>query len=113
MAFGAVGDWLFGLYGNFDLALPAMNVILVICFVIFLKRRFWRSAWFWFAMAFIASLHVPLILYVPWGTKWIPALAFAGIDTLDFCAILVILALVEKFVKGPDTKNLRTRRQAK
>ena len=62
------------------------------------KRKLWRHAWFWGTMAVIAALHVPLILFVPWGTKWVPALAIAVIDSADFCLILWILAVVGKLM---------------
>jgi hypothetical protein len=66
-----------------------------------LKRRQWQYAWFWVTMVVIAAIHIPLILFVPWTTKWVPALAIASIDALDFCLILWILAIVEKFVREP------------
>lgn len=100
MAFMAVGDWLFGLFGKFDLALPAVNIVLVIGFVIFLKRRFWPNAWLWVTVIIIAVLHVLLLAYIPWTSQWVPALAMAGIDTIDFCAILLVLALAERLAKA-------------
>ena len=52
-------------------------------------------------MVVIAALHVPLILFVPWTTKWVPALAITVITTGDFCLILWILILVGKFMEKP------------
>jgi len=52
-------------------------------------------------MAVIAALHVPLILFVPWTTRWVPALAIAVIDSVDFCLILWILAVIEKVMREP------------
>ena len=87
---------LFERFGKLDLVLPILNSIGVLGFMLAFKRKLWRHAWFWETMAVIAALHVPLILFVPWGTKWVPALAIAVIDSLDFCLILWILALVGK-----------------
>jgi len=70
-----------------------------------LKWRLRRHAWFWITMTVIVALHVPLILFVPWGTRWVPALAIAAIDSLDFCLILWILAVVGKFIEGPRTSE--------
>ena len=89
---------LFDRFGKLNLVLPILNSIGVLGFMIAFKRKLWRHAWFWGTMAVIAALHVPLILFVPWGTKWVPALAIAVIDSADFCLILWILAVVGKLM---------------
>jgi hypothetical protein len=93
--------WLFDHYGRLNIALPILNAIAVLCFVLILKRKLWRHAWFWGTMAAIVALHVPLILLVPWGSRWVPALAIGAIDSLDFCLILWVLAFFEKLMGGP------------
>jgi hypothetical protein len=97
---GGLGCWLFDHLGRFDLALPTMNGVAVFGFAIAVKRELSRRAWFWITMAVIAALHVPLILFVPWTTRWVPALAIAAIDSADFCVILTILSVVGKFMEG-------------
>jgi hypothetical protein len=92
---------LFERFGKLDLVLPALNSILVLGFMVVFKRKLWRHTWFWGTMAVIAALHVPLILFVPWTTRWVPALAIGVIDSLDFCLILWILAVVGKFMREP------------
>ncbi len=86
-----------------------MNTILVLCFILFLKRRLWSHPWFWVTMAVVALLHIPLILFVPWGTKWVPALVFAGIDTADFCLIIWIFVLLGKFLTESETLGFNDR----
>lgn len=49
----------------------------------------------------VAGLHVPLILLVPWGGRWVAALAIAAIDSLDFCLILWVLSFVGDLAGGP------------
>jgi hypothetical protein len=93
--------FLFDNFGKLDFVLPTMNSILVLGFMLGFKRKLWRHAWFWGTMAVITALHVPLILFVPWGSKWVPALAIAVIDSVDFCLILWILAVVEKSMREP------------
>jgi hypothetical protein len=90
--------WLFDNFGKLDLVLPTLNSIAVLGFMLVLKRKLWRHAWFWGTMAVIAAFHIPLILFVPWTNRWVPALAIAVIDSLDFCLILLILAVVGKFM---------------
>jgi hypothetical protein len=103
LVFGMPLPWLFDHYGKLNLMLPIWNSVAVFGFMFVLKWRLKRRAWFWITMTVVVALHVPLILFVPWGTRWIPALAIAAIDSLDFCLILWILSFVGRLVEGPET----------
>ena len=92
--------WLFDHLRRFDLVLPTLNSVFVLGFVIAVKSKLRRHAWFWGTMAILAALHVPLILFVPWTTKWVPAFAIAAIDSADLIVMLAILAVVAKFMEG-------------
>lgn len=98
-------DWLLISLGKFDLALPALNSVAVVGFTVALKRKLGRHAWFWGTIAILAALHVPLVLFVPWTTKWVPALAIAAIDSADLIVMLAILDVVGKFMEGPETSE--------
>ena len=52
--------------------MPIWNSVAVLGLMFVLKWRLRPHAWFWITMAVIAALHVPLILFVPWGTTWSP-----------------------------------------
>ena len=54
-------------------------------------------------MAFLATLHLPLILFVPWTTKWIPAVVIAPFGIADLYAMLWVLAVVGRYMKGRNT----------
>lgn len=95
--------WLFDHSGRFDLALPTLVSVGMLGFAIALKWKLKRHAWFWGTMAILAALHVPLILFVPWTTKWVPAIAIAAIGSADICVILAVLAVVKKFMEGSKT----------
>jgi hypothetical protein len=97
--------WLFDHFGRLSIALPVLNFILVVCFILFVKRRLLRRAWFWITMAVIVAVHVPLFMLVPWTTKWIPALLIAVIDSADFCLMLWIISAVGKFMGGPEASE--------
>ena len=88
-----------------DLGLPVLNSIVVICYAIAVKRKLARYVWFWITMAVLAALHIPLILFVPWTTRWVPALAIAVIDSVDFILILAILAVIRRLVDGPNASE--------
>jgi uncharacterized membrane protein len=90
--------WLFDHFGRLNLALPVLDGIALLVFIIAVKWKLRRCVWFWITITAIAALHVLGILYVPWTTKWLPAAAIAGILCIDMCAVFVILAVVEKFV---------------
>lgn len=99
LVFGMPLPWLFEDFGRLNLMLPVWNAIAVFSFIFVLKWRLRQHAWFWITMGAIMALHIPLILFVPWGTRWIPALAIAAIDSVDFCLILWILSSVEKLAE--------------
>lgn len=83
--------WLFDHFGSLDLFLPTFNCAGVLGLMVAFKRELWPQAWFWMTMAVIAGLHALLILLIPWGSRWVPALAIAGIDSVDFCLVLWII----------------------
>jgi hypothetical protein len=103
MAGCALVVWPLVVLRRFDLALPILNSMAVLGFAIAVKRNLRRHAWFWGAMAIFAALHVPLVLFVPWTTRWVPAIAIAAIDSADLIVMLAILAVVGKFMEGPKT----------
>jgi hypothetical protein len=94
--------WLFDHFGKLNLFLPVFNWVAVLGFMLVVKWNLRRHAWFWITWTVIAAVHVPLILFVPWTTKWVPALAIGGIDSLDFCAIIWIIDFIGKFAGGPE-----------
>jgi len=55
------------------------------------------------AMAVLAALHIPLILFVPWTTKWVPALAIAAIGSADVTMMLAMVAVIGRFMEGRKT----------
>ena len=93
--------WLFDHFGRLNLMLPTWNSVTVLGFILVLKRKLWSHAWFWVTIAVLAALHVPLVLFVPWTTRWVPALLIAAIDSADFCLMLWILSIVGELVEGP------------
>jgi hypothetical protein len=100
LVFGMPLPWLFDHFGRLNLMLPIWNSIAVLGFMLAVKRNLRRHAWFWGTMTILAALHVPLILFVPWGTRWVPALAIAAIDSADLILMLAILSVVGKFMEG-------------
>lgn len=102
--------WLFDHLGRLNFALPALNCVGIIGFAIAVKWKLRRFAWFWGTMTILVALHVPLVLFVPWTTKWIPALLIAAIDSADLIVMLAILTIVGKFMSGPKTAEAEDQR---
>jgi hypothetical protein len=95
--------WLFDHFGALNRALPTLNSVGMLGIAIAVKWQLRRHAWFWGTVAIHAALHVPLILFVPWTTKWVPALAIAAIDSADLILMLAILTIVERFMGDAKT----------
>src|SRR5215470_17649301 len=93
--------WMFDHFGRFDLARPTLYAIAMLGVAIAIKWQLRRHVWFWITMAVIVTLHVLLILFVPWPTKWIPAVVIIPIGIVDLYAMLAILSVVGKFVQRP------------
>lgn len=88
----------FAVYGKFELAMPVVNVAGVLGLTIWFKWKLKNHAWFWITMAVIAALHIPLILFIPWTTRWVPGVAIAVIDSIDFCLMIWIVSAVGDLV---------------
>jgi|SRR5579859_5188995 len=101
---------LFDHFGQMYMAVPTLNCVAVLSLLIYLRWKFRRHVWFWIIMAVIAALHVLLIWYVPWTTKWVPAIAIGAIDSVDFCILLWILAFVGELVERPKTSETQSSR---
>ena len=98
--------WLFDHFGKLNMALPVLNFIAVFGFLVALKWRFRRRIWFWALFAVLAALHVELILFIPWTTRWVPVLAIAVMDSADFCLIVWIFAAVGRLMEGPKASEI-------
>jgi hypothetical protein len=90
-----VGE-LFNRWGRLELALPVLNTVLVIGFVAAVKWDMRAHVWYWITLTIIVAVHVPLIMFIPWTTKWVPAFAIAMIDSVDLCAMLVVFSLIRR-----------------
>lgn len=100
---GAPTVFLFGIYGRLELTMPLIIILGMHSLVIDFKWKLRHHTWFWIAMSVSVALHVPLILYVHWTTRWVPALALSVVASVDFCLILWIVLVIRKFMGEPET----------
>jgi hypothetical protein len=87
---------LFYHFGILALARPIGYSLIVIVAAISMRWQLRRHVWFWITVTVIAALHVPLILFIPWTTRWIPAILFVPICAGDLAVMLGVIKLVEK-----------------
>src|SRR4051812_27962375 len=74
-------------FGRLALARPIVFSVSVIGVTIAMRWKLKSQVWFWITMAFLTALHIPLILFIPWTAKWIPALVLIPIGIVDLYAM--------------------------
>lgn len=94
-----IGAAVFDKFGELNMALPTFNSVFLFIFVVSLKWELRSRVWFWVTIGFLVTIHVLLIWYIPWTSRWIPALAVAVISSVDFCMILLIIAGVRSIIE--------------
>ena len=57
-----------------------------------------NRTWFWVTLAIIAVLHVPVILFIPWGDQNLTYVALLPLGLVDLGITYGILRLVENIV---------------
>ncbi len=77
----------------------------MVALAIAMRWKLRRHVWFWVTMTFLAALHLPLILFVPWTTKWVPAIVIIPIGTADLYAMLAIVSVVGKIRGRAETSK--------
>ena len=93
-------------FGRLNLALPSFVSIAMIALAITMRWKLRRHVWFWVTMTLLAALHLPFILFIPWTTKWIPAVVIAPFGVLDLHAMIWTLAVVGKYMDGLRTAEM-------
>jgi hypothetical protein len=65
-----------------------------------------RHVWFWFTVAIVIALHVPLVLFVPWTDTKYPGVVLLPFALLDYGIVYGCIKLAEmmmtKRVQPPD-----------
>jgi hypothetical protein len=99
---------LFVYFRRFDLARPTVFSVAIVVIAIAMRWKLRQHVWFWGTMIIFAALHVPLILFVPWTTKWVPALVIIPIGFADLYMMLWVLSVVGKFMEGRNLEDGNT-----
>ena len=86
-------------FGQLAIARPTMISAVMVTITIAMRWRLKRHVWFWITVIVLAALHVPLILFVPWTTKWVPALVIIPIGIADLYIMLWVLSIIGKLME--------------
>ena len=96
---------LFDHFGKLTLARPTMTSAAMLVIAIAMRWKLKGHGWFWMTMIVLAALHVPLVLLVPWTTRWVPAFLIIPIGMADLYLMLWVLSVVGKFMGGPEASE--------
>jgi hypothetical protein len=88
-------------FGKLNLARPILYTAGMVGIAIAMRWQLRDRLWFWITMITILALHIPVILLVPWTTKWVPAIVVMPIAIADLYAMLAIISVVRGFVERP------------
>jgi hypothetical protein len=80
--------------------LSAMTILLAMN----LRWELRKYLWFWLTMACIVGAHIPLVLLVPWTSRWVPAVGLLPIVVADIAIIFGCLHFVEKW-RNPNSSS--------
>ena len=92
---------LFDYLGKLSLARPALVSVAIVSIAIALRWKLKRHTWFWITMIVLAALHIPLVLFIPWTTKWVPAIVTIPIGMADLYIMLWRLSVIGSWMKSP------------
>jgi hypothetical protein len=95
--------FLFDHFGKLAIARPTLYSVAIISITVAMRWKLKGHMWFWITMIVLAALHVPLVLLVPWTTRWVPAFVIIPIGIVDSYAMLWVISVVGKFMEGPKT----------
>jgi hypothetical protein len=95
---------LFDHFGRLALARPTLYSVATLAITVAMRWKLRRHVWFWITMTFFAALHLPLIVFVPWTTRWIPTLAIIPVGVADSYAMLWVISLIARRMGAPRTR---------
>ncbi|MDP9019065.1 MAG: hypothetical protein M3N19_12195 [Candidatus Eremiobacteraeota bacterium] len=83
--------------------------LLALGYAVFVKWTLRRYAWFWIAMVILTALQVPLIAFFARTTAQYsgPSIFVGLLGGIDYVVMLVILNVLEQFLKKPKLEKNR------
>jgi hypothetical protein len=96
-----------GAIGRLDLAYPIMDSVIALGLTVFIKWQLRQHTWFWITVSVFAAVHLAVILSVHWTDKWVWSRSNAGIATLDFIVMLLIVDVIARLMRRGNPRRTR------
>ena len=77
--------------GRADLARPAFIAIGATVFAVRQKWEYCHRRWFWFVVAGVILIHVPILVYSVFPNRWIPAVLLMPFAFADYIVMIVAI----------------------
>ena len=87
---------LFFVIGRADLARPAGIAIGAAAVAVRQKWEYHHRQWFWFVVAGVALMHVPILIFFVFPDRWIPAVFWMLLALADYVIMIVAIRFAAK-----------------
>lgn len=87
---------LFFVIGRADLARPAGIAIGAAAVAVRQKWEYHHRRWFWFVVAGVALMHLPILIFFVFPNRWIPALLLMPFALADYVIMIVAIRFAAK-----------------
>jgi hypothetical protein len=87
---------LFFAIGRADLARPACIAIVAAAIAVRQKWEYHHRRWFWFVVAGVIVMHLPILVYFVFPNRWIPALLLMPFALADYVVMIVAIRIAAK-----------------
>ena len=84
---------LFFVIGRADLARPACIALGAAAVAVRQKWEYHHRRWFWFVVAGVALMHLPILIYFVFPNRWIPAVLLMPLALADYVVMLVAIRI--------------------
>jgi hypothetical protein len=87
---------LFFAIGRADLARPVSIAIGAAAMAVRQKWEYHQRRWFWSVVAGVALIHLPILIYVAFPNRWIPAVLLMPFAIADYIIMIVAIRIAAK-----------------
>jgi len=87
---------LFFVIGRTDLARPVFIALGAAAMAVRQKWEYHQHRWFWFVVAGVALIHLPIFIYVVFPNRWIPAVLLMPFALADYVIMIVAIRIAAK-----------------
>ena len=96
---------LFFAIGRADLARPACLAIGAAAVAVRQKWEYHHRRWFWFVVAGVALMHLPILIYFVFPNRWIPALLLMPFALADYVIMIVAIRIAANLFEPQETDD--------